>query len=299
LIADISGPTLCSGIARPNGTFAMLANDQRETLRTLLTQAGKGATDDDLRSFKRAVAQHISPVASALLVDRVYGLAAVSTPGVVAPGCGLIVAVDNLIQPPGEAVQSTTLETGAMGSELVGAGARALKFLTIWRPGDGGGGRDQTMPAFVEGCHRLGLAAVAEAIVRVPGDDEDALDEAILRAAQEMGSYGPDVYKAQVPTLGRGSPDKIERLSRELTGAAGCPWVVLSSGVPQDRFPAAVEAACRGGASGFLAGRGIWAASIAAKDTVDDLKNAAVQRFEHLVAIADACARPWFEAIRT
>ena len=287
---------MTSRIARPNGTFAMLANDQRETLRTLLAQASKGTSDADLRSFKRSVAKAISPAASAMLVDRVYGLDAVSAPGIVAPTCGLIVAVDQLIQPPGELVQSTTLDREAMGPELSEVGAKALKFLVIWRPGDGGGGRDEMMPAFVEGCHRLGLVAVAEAIVRLPGDDKDALDAAIIQAAAEMGAYEPDVYKAQVPTLGRGSPEKIERLSRELTAAARCPWVVLSSGVPEARLATAVEAACRGGASGFLAGRGIWAASIAARDSAEDLNDRAVKRFEHLVSIVDTWARPWFEA---
>ena len=286
-----------TGIARPNGTFAMLANDQRETLRTLLNKAGKDATDDGLRSFKREVARHITPVASALLVDRVYGLEAVSAPGIVAPQCGLIVAVDKLVQLPGGIVESTTLDAEAMGPALVQARAKALKFLVIWRPDDGGGRRDEMVPAFVEGCHRLGVAAVAEAIVRVSGD-EDALDEAILRAAEEMGAYGPDVYKAQVPTLGMGSPERIEQLSRELTAVVRCPWVVLSSGVPQERFVIAVEAACRGGASGFLAGRGIWAESIVARDTIDDLGHAAVTRFERLVSIVDLYGRPWFEAER-
>lgn len=297
MAADITSRTLNAGIARPNGTFAMLANDQRETLRTLLAKAGKDSSDGGIRSFKREVARIISPAASAILVDRVYGLDAVSATNVVALHCGLIVAVDNLVQPPGGIVEATTLDADAMGPELVRAGAKALKFLVIWRPDDGGGRRDEMLPAFIEGCHRLGLAAVAEAIVRVPGD-EDELDAAIIRAAEEMGSYGPDVYKAQVPTLGKGSPEKIERLSRDLTDAVGCPWVVLSSGVPQDRFAIAVEAACRGGASGFLAGRGIWAESIDASDTIDDLKHAATRRFEDLVSIVDAFGRPWSEARR-
>jgi sulfofructosephosphate aldolase len=276
----------------------MLANDHRETLRTLLTQAGKGATDNDLLSFKREIARYVSPAASAILVDRIYGLDAVSAPGVVASTCGLIVAVDKLNQPGGGLVQSTTLDTEAMGPKLVDAGAKALKFLVIWRPGDGGGQRDEMIPAFIEGCHRLGLSAISEAIVRVPDDDEEALDKAILQAAMEMGSYKPDVYKAQVPTLGKGTPEKIERLSRELTDAVGSPWVVLSSGVPRERFATAVEAACRGGASGFLAGKGIWEESIAADNTLDDLKTEAVKRFLDLVSIVDTYARPWFECSR-
>jgi sulfofructosephosphate aldolase len=64
-----------AGLARPNGTFAMLAIDQRESLRTLLVRAGHGATDAHLSAFKVAVARHLSPAASGMLVDRVLGLA--------------------------------------------------------------------------------------------------------------------------------------------------------------------------------------------------------------------------------
>lgn len=44
------------------------------------------------------------------------------------------------------------------------------------------------------------------------------------------------------------------------------PWVILSSGVDADIFGRAVSIAMKGGASGFLAGRAVWASVVGAQD---------------------------------
>src|SRR5690349_23713314 len=79
-------------IARLGGRFAMLAIDQRETLRTLLVGGGLAGSDDEMRAFKRSVARSLSPSASGMLIDREYGLPAVAGTDAVAPSCGVIVA---------------------------------------------------------------------------------------------------------------------------------------------------------------------------------------------------------------
>lgn len=278
-------------VSRPSGAFAMVANDARETLRAILAEAGKPAADDDLRKCKVAIAQALSPHASAMLVDRLYGLDAILDARAMAPHCGLIVSVDTFIQSPGKPVQDTLLDHEGMTERVVECGAVGLKFLAIWEPGKANSLQHDTVAVFVEGCRRLGVLSVLEGIARapIPGKEESTadLDAAILQTARELGSFGPDVYKGQVPTLGRGTAERIELLSREVASAVPCPWVVLSGGVTHERFPAAVEAACRGGASGFLAGRGVWAPSLRSKDPEQDLGTDAVSRLEQLVAIVD------------
>ena len=106
---------------------------------------------------------------------------------------------------------------------------------------------------------------------------------------------GPSLYKCQVPLYGRGDPAEIERRARTIDAALPCPWVVLSQGVDPDDFPAAVEAACRGGASGFLAGRALWTATLGADDPTELLREHSVQRLQELDAIVDARGRPWRE----
>jgi sulfofructosephosphate aldolase len=281
-------------LARPDGTFAMLAIDQRESLRTLLAAARHAAADADLTRFKVAVARTLSPFASGLLIDRDYGLDAVARDGAVADGCGLIVAVDRLIQEPGGPLQGSELDRSALTEDLRAKGASALKFLVVWRPDESPDGRAAMVGDFVDGCRRLGLLSVLEGLVQVPGasggPDHDA---AILAAAREFAPFGPDLYKTHVPTLGEGEPGEIEERSRAVTAALPCPWVVLSAGVKVDRVPDAVAAAGRGGASGFLAGRGVWGPSIQTADPEADLAGAAVRRLTDLGSIAARHARPW------
>jgi sulfofructosephosphate aldolase len=138
-----------------------------------------------------------------------------------------------------------------------------------------------------------------EAIVRSAGGESVATHEhaaLVLEAAREVGAFGPDVYKAEVPTLGAGEDAEIVEAARRLTGVLSCPWVVLSNGTPGSRFPDAAVAACRGGASGFLAGRAIWQASITAPDVDADLATSAAARLRELAARIDDVARPWTEA---
>jgi sulfofructosephosphate aldolase len=284
-------------IAAADGTFSMLAIDQRESLRTLLVAGGHGSTDPDLTTFKVAVAHALSPVASGILVDRDYGLDAMVAASAIDPSCGLIVAVDRLIQPPGGALEWSELDRAAMTDDLLRSGARALKFLVIWRPDDPPGPRQRMVRDFVDGCRRLGLLSLLEGLVQVPGiADGPAFDAAILGAAQEFAAFEPDLYKTHVPTLGLGTDADITRQSEVISAAIGRPWVVLSAGIAVERFPSAVAAACAGGASGFLAGRGVWGPSILTSDPQVDLQTAGRRRLVELVSIAGAAARPWCEA---
>ena len=84
-----------ASLARPSGAFAMVAIDQRESLRTIFrNETGAEVDDATLVAFKIAVARVLSPHASALLVDRPFGLAPTRDAGVLDPSCALIVADD-------------------------------------------------------------------------------------------------------------------------------------------------------------------------------------------------------------
>lgn len=287
-------------VARPSGAFAMVAMDQRESLRAMFAENLHGPIDLGRRvDFKVAVAEILSPHASALLVDREEGLDPILDAGVLAPGCGLIIAADELVQPMGEAVDDTRFDAGVDLVGVVARGAVAAKLLVIWKPDRRPEDRAALVTEFTDAAHAAGLPAIVEGVVRPPsGVTEDAWTEreaALLEATKELGAHRPDLYKAQVPDHGRGDPDSLTARCREMTAVLPCPWVVLSSGVTIDDFPGAVEAACRGGASGFLAGRAVWRDAL-----VDDprpvLRERAVPRMQRLAEIVDRAARPWREA---
>jgi sulfofructosephosphate aldolase len=268
-------------LARPSGTFAMVAMDQRESLRTMLRDHGHDDGDERVARFKAAVARELAPDASGFLIDREHAEAV----GPFVPR-GLILAVDRLVQARGGPVEDTGLEEPTTLPESV----VALKLLVIWRDDARREERLGLARAFVELAERHGVLSVLEPVVR----HEDR-EWAIVEAARELGATGPSLYKCQVPLEGRGDREELAGRAREIDAALPCPWVVLSQGVAPDDFPRAVEASCAGGASGFLAGRALWTATLGAEDPTELLREHSVPQLRRLGAIVDAHGRPWRE----
>jgi sulfofructosephosphate aldolase len=268
-------------LARDSGTFLMVAMDQRESLRTMLRDHGHDATDDRVARFKVAVARELAPYASGFLIDRDHV-------DVVAPLVphGLMLAVDRLVQEPGGPVEDTDVETEVTPPP----GVVALKLLIVWRDDAERARRADTARRFVALAREHGLLSVLEPVVRA-----ERREEAIVEAARELGASGCDLYKCEVPTHGEGADDEITEWSRRIDEAVPCPWVVLSQGVAPARYPGAVAAACRGGASGMLAGRAVWTATLPADDPTELLREHSVPRLQELAAIVDEHGRPWRE----
>ena len=274
-------------LARPSGTFLMVAMDQRDSLRTMLAQHHAQVDDDRLVAFKLAVARELGPYASGFLIDRRYAYDRIVADDLLPSTCGLILAADALEQPQGGVVEDTRVDAEVEPAPRV----VALKYLAIWRDDDERARRVDDCTRFVELARSHGLLAVLEGVVRVDGDREAA----IVEAAAELSAVRPDLYKCEVPLHGRGDADEITRWCHEIDGVLRCPWVVLSQGVDPEDFPRAVEASCRGGASGILAGRAVWTATLAADDPTELLRSYSVPRLQELAAIVDRHGRPWRE----
>jgi sulfofructosephosphate aldolase len=278
-------------LARPSGTFLMVAMDQRESLRTMLAQHFDDVDDARMVRFKLAVARELGPYASGFLIDRHYGYREIARDGLLPESCGLILAADALQQPPGGIVEETEIDTGVDPIAARAVGVVALKLLVIWRDDERRTHRAEMSRAFAELAREHGLLSVLEPVVRGPeGFDREA---AIVEAAAELSVTGCDLYKCEVPTHGAGEPDEITDWSRKIDAATPCPWVVLSQGVDPARYPMAVEAACKGGASGMLAGRAVWTATLAADDPTELLREHSVPRLQQLGEIVDTYGRPW------
>jgi sulfofructosephosphate aldolase len=280
-------------IARESGTFLMVAMDQRESLRTMLAQHHDDVDDARMVRFKLAVARELGSYASGFLIDRRYAYEEIVRERLLPESCGLILAADALQQPPGGIVEEAELDEGVDAEAAARNGAVALKLLVIWRDDDLRGHRVETAQRFVELARAHNLLSVLEPVVRGPdGFDREA---AIVEAATELGAVGCDLYKCEVPTHGAGEPEEITAWSRRIDAAVPCPWVVLSQGVDPARYPFAVEAACKGGASGMLAGRAVWTATLPAEDPTELLREHSVPRLQELARIVDAHGRTWRE----
>lgn len=282
-------------LARPSGGLAMVAMDQRESLRGMFAEHRAGPVGDDvLTRFKLAVAREVARHASGFLIDRTLGFHAVVDQELLPPDCGLILAADALSYQDDGRVSDTVFDPEVDPGDAKRKGAAALKLLVVWRS-DGGADRRVAMSAeFVRACAEAGLVSVLEGVIRpAPGEDPDRLQ---VEAARELGGLRPSLYKSHMPRAGAGDPAEIGRVCARMTEVLPVPWVVLSQGVSIADFPRAVELACRNGASGFLAGRAIWSDTVAAEDPTPLLRERAVGRLLRLAELVDRHARPWREA---
>jgi sulfofructosephosphate aldolase len=294
-----STPTL-DAIARPSGGFAMVAMDQRESLRTMFADAGAGRPGDaELIAFKTAVARALGPLASGFLIDRTLGFDRVRD-GMLPAGCGLILAADALAQEPGQPVEDTSIDEVVAAPDFDLTGVQAIKLLLLWRRDARREHRVDLARRFIALAADRGVLSVLEPVVRptpaersAGGWDEDA---AIVEAARELSALRPSLYKAQVPRRGKGTVSELRRACETLGDAVTGPWVVLSQGVDRDDFLTAVHAACQGGASGFLAGRALWSDVVGQPDVDRALAGISVPRLRRLVDVVDREGTPWRKA---
>jgi sulfofructosephosphate aldolase len=276
-------------LQRPSGAFAMLAVDQREAMRAMFAaHQSAPVTDKQVADFKLAAIHALTPHASGVLVDRQFAWERTVRERAVAPGCGLIAAADAFFAGPDEIVGSVAIDEEMVPERVRDQGAVAMKLLVLWRPDEPAEPRIAMVDAFVARCRRAGLVSIIEPVSRKPRDGR-AWDwnAGVLEAARELGALGADLYKAEVPHHGEADDTTIRRDCAALTRAIASPWVVLSSGVQQNRFPSAVALACREGASGFLAGRAVWSGVIGRPDVEHALAEDAVPRLRALCDVVD------------
>lgn len=298
-------------IATGRGLFTMLALDHQESFRK-----GLDATAPDSVPYQRVeevkldIIAALSPHSSALLTDLRYGAAQAISAGVLPGRTGLLVTLEQ--SPgygPGETTaRKTTLVRGWTVAKIRRMGASAVKLLVYYHPESATAGFQENLVGQIAAeCREHDIPLVLEVLTHPikPGQSKDSAEFAATRsrviaeAARRLCPLGADLYKAEFPADMKYESDEAKMLGwcQELTDAAGIPWVVLSAAVDHARFCRQVEISCRGGASGFLAGRSIWKEALgpASDARKQFLAGEATRRLEELNGITDQFAHPWTE----
>jgi tagatose-1,6-bisphosphate aldolase len=292
-------------IALDNGVFAIIAMDQRNTLKRMFKAVDIDASEEDLRAAKADVARALTPAASAILLDPTYGVPAVTEGHALAPGCGLLVAAEPSIRNSYNGEPRTHRDPELNASWVAAQGGDAVKFLVQLRA-------DRSIPTtgepdlvrevldvcreIIADCNSAGLPSVIENLVyELPGEhlSGKAREDAIISAASALDELDIDLLKLEYP----GSPEACRRLADALHR----PWAVLSAGVPFEQFSDVLKIAFdEGGASGFIAGRSIWreALPLNGMERQGFLDSVARPRLDDLVTVANERARPWTAATR-
>lgn len=287
-------------IANAQGRLAVLAMDQRGTLRRMLDGVGKPSTAADLTAFKVDVIGALSPLSSGVLTDVEYGVPAVRAAGALADGVGLLIAAEPVEKEKwnGE-YRNVAGRDAAWVRENSGD---ALKFLVYWDPDRVAGEGEPDLAAetmalvgdIVKDCAATGLPSVIEPLVAVapgapkPSPQEKA--EAVIRSATRLATLNPSLLKLEWP----GGPEGCARVSEAL-GAV--PWTLLSAGVEYEEFVERVKIALDAGACGFIAGRAIWgeAVNFDGDERRAWLAEVAVPRLAGLSEVLAGRGRSWRE----
>ena len=294
--------TSLDAIASPDGTFAVVAMDQRNTLRRMYAAVGiDDPLVEELTAIKADVVGALAPAASAFLLDPTFGVPALDQVDRSA-GFGVLVAAEPESRLSWQGEPRASLDPAQNADWVRAQGGSALKFLIQVRadrrvmPGE----PDLTAEALdvigqvIADCREAGVPSVIENLIYpLPGEEltPQRRADAIIEAARALDDLGPDLLKLEYP----GDPASCRRLG----DAIGSPWAVLSAGVDFDVFTDVLRVSCdEGGASGFIAGRAVWkdAVGMAPAERRAFLADEGLRRLEGCVAAIDGRARPWREA---
>ena len=281
--------------------FTILAFDQRGSYEKMLP---KGTDFDTAVGIKVETVNALAPAASAFLLDPQYGL----LPMLATPrNAGILLALEESGYTGDSTYRKVGFYEGWSVAKIKASGASAVKLLVYYHPESGALAeeiegvvsdvvsqcRQHDIPLFLEPVSYSLDAAVSKS----SAEFADKRPAVVKETARRLGALKPDVLKLEFPTdadfnadanAGRAACDAISEI-------CDVPWVLLSAGVDFDVFAWQVEAACKAGASGFLAGRAIWKEGVVlpAEERARFLQGTALSRLRRLSEIAGEHARPW------
>ena len=292
-----------AGIATNQATFAIVAMDQRNTLKRMYHAVGiPDPSDDELVGIKADTVQALRGSASGYLLDPTFGTPALSRLPSEGPAYGVLVAAE-----PSERGTINGEPRGhrdpALNAQWVkDQGGDALKFYVQLRadrkPGPDGVDTTaevlQVVREVIADCREVGIPSVIENLIFPLAGEEAATPaqkaDRIIEAAVLLDELNPDLIKLEYP----GDAASCRRLANSIKG----PWAVLSAGVAFDEFAAALRVSCdEGGTSGFIAGRSIWKDAVGMEVTArrSFLADEGKRRLDNLVQVIDGRARPYTE----
>jgi tagatose-1,6-bisphosphate aldolase len=292
--------------ASATGHFVILALDHRNNLRQALNPADPGQVGyNQMVAFKKRVTSLVAPSATAVLLDPEFGAAQAIAAGAVPRETGLVVAVEETGYTGEPTDRRTSLLPGWSVGKIARMGADGVKLLVYYHPdGPGAAGQEGLVAEVAEACRRLDMPLFLEplsfsldrSVKKLPPAE---LRRVVVETARRLTPLGCAVLKAEFPVNIAEEPDEGVWLDAcaELSAASRVPWVLLSAGVSFADFERQTAAACRGGASGVMAGRAVWKEAVGLDEAglQEFLATTATGRMASLAAICADAGRPWTE----
>lgn len=299
-----------SRIATADGFFCIAAIDHPENYIELFDADIAHVSDDTVVRSKLELVSELSRHASGLLLDPMWSLGQAVATRALPGSVGLIAPIERLRYSPGGWGLDTELRPGWTPAKIAAIGADAVKLFLYYRAelDEVAAAQRKLVAELISSCRAAQLPLVVEPIW-YPRDGEDTTDTAvqgqrataIVAAAAEFALLGADILKVQFPgsVATAGTRASAASAARDLDAGFDGPWVLLSEGAGFDDFAVQMDITARAGASGYIAGRAIWADAVGYRPDGD--RAAAVaragERLEELNRIVRAHGRPWEEQV--
>lgn len=281
--------------------FTILAFDQRGSYEKMLP---KDATYTAAVQIKTEVIRALTPYASAVLLDPLYGLEAMLNRS---RNSGLLISLEESGYTGDSTYRGIEFNAQWTVEKIKLAGASAVKLLAYYHPDSGALAEEieGVIASVIAECRKydipLFLEPVTYSLKTEVSKNSAAFAEtrpaAVLETARRLARLKPDVLKMEFPvdTAFNSNRDEWKASCEAISEASDVPWVLLSAGVNFEEFEPQVQIACQSGASGFLAGRAIWKEAIPMPvlERKQFIETVAVERMKKLADLASQYARPW------
>jgi tagatose 1,6-diphosphate aldolase len=256
-------------------------------------------------SYKMDLCRTLAPYASAVLLDPVYGAAQAIASGALPSSTGLLVSIEATGYGGSDDRRITELLPDWSVGKIKRMGGSAVKLLLHYRPdiADIASRQLKTVETLADDCLKADIPFVVEPKSYTVGENPEGFAQVkpqlVIETAQQVAALPIDVLKAEFPADLQYEKDeeRLLVLCRQLNEASRVPWVILSAGVDFELFRQEVEIACKGGASGFLAGRALWQEAAHIRSPAQRMKfleDTVVPRLKQLTEIANTYGTPWY-----
>ncbi len=271
---DVGRRRRLARLGGPTGVVSGIAIDHRDSLRTTLAERGVGdLTDRQVRDLKLSLARALAPAATAIMIDAEFGGQALEA-GVVPASVAIVMPLEAQGYEAGGDDRITTLLPDFSPTDALRWGADACKILVPYRVDveSSAARQDELIAATAAACHDVGLPLVVEPVAYLRSTESRkeftaAYEALVVGAVERIQPLGADLLKLPfpLPDLGADGQSRAAEACAALAGACrDTPWVLLGAGTDTDTFVEHIRLTGMAGASGFLAGRGIWGPALSA-----------------------------------
>ena len=301
-------------LADDAGRWKMIAIDQRPPLMGPIARA-RGTAEapyDDVAAVKAALARHLAPLASAMLLDPNFGYPRGAAE--LSPRTGLMLSLEHHVtQEDAQGRRSQVIPHWGV-PQIRRIGADAVKLLVWYRPDahpDVCAHQQALVRRIGAECRAHDIVLLLELLVYplasdAPGQLDAQRTQLVLDSMRDFASadYAVDIYKLEPPAMLRNVPDPdgpqaaaVQRTYDALGALTTRPWVLLSAASGPADFQRSLTYACRAGASGYLCGRAIWQHAFEHFPDLPamerELATTATAYVQGLNALTDRLATPW------